>query len=658
MIGTSYAVKLQRLGIDTVKDLVFHTPSRFLDFSKISSIQNLQIGEFYTIKGVIISTINQYSKRGVKMQLVNIKDDTGNINAIWFNQPYILATLKKGAEFYLAGKVEFFGRNKAFISPEYELIKFSTSGIHTGRLVPIYPETAGITSKWLRSRINAVLKLLDENDDYLPQKIKTMFGLQDLYLSVKQAHFPISIKQQKIAVKRLGFDEMFMLQLVNQKKKLVHKNKKSHPMNINNKSITKFYNSLPFQLTTSQIAAIGDILSDLKMPSPMHRLLQGDVGSGKTVVAATAALVTRENNLKSIFMAPTQLLANQHFNTLKSTFKNYQITVALLTSSDKVGDINFADIVVGTHALIFKQRFKNVGLLTIDEQHRFGVSQRNKLIKLAKQNRRYPHILNMTATPIPRTAAMTYYGDLDLSTLNELPAGRKKITTWIIPETKRKNAYDWILDKINNDQAQVYIVCPLIEESDKESMAQIKAAKVEFDKLVKYFGRSVRLKLLHGKLKSKEKDSILKSFKAGKTDILVTTPVIEVGIDVPKATIMLIEASERFGLAQLHQLRGRVGRSETKSYCLLFTSNDSENNLRLRALTKTNSGFELAELDLKLRGPGEIYGVAQHGFPKLKNANWSDIKLVQNALKGAEMVFKSESIKEELYSHYLFSQPA
>lgn len=654
MVGGAYAKKLKKLEIETVKDLLFHTPRRFLDFSHTSEINKLKVGEFFTIKANVVSAINQFSKRGVKMQLVNLQDKTGKIQAIWFNQPYLLSAFKKGSEVYIAGKLDFFGRTPAFVSPEYELVKSTNSGLHTGRLVPIYPETSGVSSKWLRSRISAAFKVLDKKDDYLPKEIKSKYKLEDLYPAIRNSHLPESIDQQKKAVRRLGFDEMFMLQLVNQKNKLKRKKRVSYKFVLNQKLLDAFINSLPFKLTDSQSKAIVEICSDINKPTQMNRLLQGDVGSGKTVVAAAAALIAHHNNFKSIFMAPTQILATQHFNTLKSTFKKQGIKIALLTSSSQLGDIKSANVIVGTHSLIFKKKIGKVGLLVIDEQHRFGVGQRTKLIKITKDGSRFPHVLNMTATPIPRTAALTFYGDQDISTLDELPKGRKKITTWIVPENKRLGAYGWIKEKITNEKVQTYIVCPLIEESEKESVAQIKAAKSEYTKLEKYFGKKVSLGLLHGKLKAKEKNAILKDFKNGKTDILVTTPVIEVGIDVPNATVMLIEGSENFGLAQLHQLRGRIGRGDAKSYCLLFTTNDNAENPRLEAMANTASGFKLAELDLKLRGPGEIYGLRQHGFPKLKNADWSDFKLVRQAKKAAELLVSSDKLSSELHSHYLF----
>ena len=372
----------------------------------------------------------------------------------------------------------------------------------------------------------------------------------------------------------------------------------------------------------------------------MNRLLEGDVGSGKTVVAAIAAFTAFANGYQSVFMAPTQILAQQHFVTLNEIFKPFSVRVTLATSEGVKKGPGKTDIFVGTHALIHKRvSFDNVALVVIDEQHRFGVEQRAHLVDLTGKKKKAPHLLTMTATPIPRTVALTLYGDLDLSTLNELPKGRQKITTWIVPPQKRQGAYGWIDKEIEKESAQAFLICPLIEESEAETMKQVKAATVEYKNLKKLFV-SRRVGLLHGKMKAKDKDIIMQHFKKSELDILVSTPVVEVGIDIPNATIMVIEAAERFGLSQLHQLRGRVGRGAKKSYCLLFAESHGQNVItRLNALTKGLSGFELAELDLKLRGPGEVFGTRQHGFLDLKIANWQDTELIKKAKELAQEAF-------------------
>jgi ATP-dependent DNA helicase RecG len=384
----------------------------------------------------------------------------------------------------------------------------------------------------------------------------------------------------------------------------------------------------------------------------MNRLLEGDVGSGKTVVAATASFISFLNGFQTVFMAPTQILAKQHFNTLKSVLDPYKVRVSLVTSAGIEADLGKTDVYIGTHALLHdKASFDDAALVVIDEQHRFGVKQR-AIIAEKSSNNKIPHVLTMTATPIPRTVALTIYNDLDLSTLDELPKGRQPITTKVVPPQKRKKAYEWINEKIKDDDVQAFVICPLIEESEKESMVQVKAATAEYERLKKAVPER-KIDILHGRMKGKDKEKIIDRFKKGKTELLVSTPVVEVGIDVPNATIMVIEGAERFGLAQLHQLRGRVGRGKKKSYCFLFAEKASEKVVkRLSYLQKTKSGFELAELDLKLRGPGEVFGTRQHGFSELKIANWQDISLIKKARKVAKDAIqnpaKFSKLKEKL----------
>ena len=429
----------------------------------------------------------------------------------------------------------------------------------------------------------------------------------------------------------------------------MQKNDSTFDLKIDKKAVHTFIKNLSFKLTNSQEKIVDEIFSDFSKKYPMNRLLEGDVGSGKTVVAAIGAFISFINGYQTVFMAPTQILAQQHYNTLKELFDPYKARISLLTSGQVKKDLGKEDIFVGTHSLINKNAlFDKVSLVVIDEQQKFGVNQREKLVKKARNKKISPHVLNLTATPIPRTVALTLYGDLDLSILDELPPKRLPITTWLVPPTKRQGAYKWIQKNIQDNKIQVYIVCPLIEESQKETMQTVKSAKSEFEKLKKVFP-NLSLDLMHGKLKSKEKENIIERFKKGKTDILVSTPVVEVGIDVGNATIMVIEAAERFGLSSLHQLRGRVGRGTKKSYCLLFTESKSEKVVtRLSAMQKNLNGFELAELDLKLRGPGEVFGIKQHGFPELKIASWQDIGLIKKTKKVALDVIKSPKKYKEL----------
>jgi len=644
LVGPYYANKLDKLDINTISDLLHHAPNRYVDYRHISKIDKVQPGETVTIKGKVASIKNQYTKYRKRIQMATIKDSTSKIDVIWFNQPYIVKNIPKGSRVQFSGKVDLLSRKKALVSPEYERIEKDRKTIHTGRLVPIYPETAGVSSKWLRARISFSFPLvINEVKEFLPDKLLKKNNFITYKNSLKDIHFPKNQKDAQEAKKRLAFNELLMLQLKNAyRKNDWQKNEVIYKLEVDKIEVNTFIKSLPFKLTPSQNQSIIEILKDLERKIPMNRLLEGDVGSGKTVVAAIATLISFMNGYQTVFMAPTQILAQQHHNTLKEIFSSYKARTTLITSSGIKGDLEKTDVFVGTHALIHKKvNFDNVSLVVIDEQHRFGVEQRTHLITASGKKRKAPHVLTMTATPIPRTVALTAYGDLDLSTLNELPRGRQEITTWVVPPKKRANAYKWIQNQIEKDNIQAFVICPLIEESDKETMKQVKAATQEYEKLVKQFPK-LKIGLLHGRQKANEKESVLKKFRKGKTDILVSTPVVEVGIDIPNAAIMLIEASERFGLAQLHQLRGRVGRGEKKSYCLLFTEARSRNvQARLFALQKELSGFELAELDLKLRGPGELFGTKQHGFHELKIASWKDTKLIKIAKMTADDAFKN-----------------
>lgn len=653
-VGSVYAKRLKRLEIATVKDLLYHVPSRYLDFRGKKNIADIKPGETVTVQGKLLSIKNLYTKVGKKIQLAEIEDETGKAEVVWFNQPFLVRTLKKGSIYSLSGKAELSHNKTSLVSPEYELVSsFSNKTLHTGRLVPVYPETSGVSSKWLRTKISTVLPLvLPKIKDPLPQSILDDFNLIPLARALEKIHFPKSLQEAGAARYRLSFDEILNLNLRSlYRKSLWQKTRTAYKLKISNKMVDSFVKSLPFDLTPSQIRSIEEIIKDLEKEVPMNRLLEGDVGSGKTVVAALASFITFLNGFKTAFMAPTQILAEQHFNTLKNLLGPFKVRIKLLTSSVVKSDLGNPDIIVGTHALIHKASdLENVGLVVIDEQHRFGVEQRTHLIRLSGTRRIAPHVLTMTATPIPRTIALTVHGDLNLSTLTELPAGRKPIETWIVPQRKREAAYNWIQEQIVKEKVQAFVICPLIEESEKETMRQVKAAKSEYEKLLKLFP-DLKIGLLHGKQKSDEKNKVLSQFKKGEIDILVSTPVVEVGIDIPNAAIMVIEAAERFGLAQLHQLRGRIGRGSKKSYCLLFTEKYSQKSIRrLNALKKTASGFELAEIDLKLRGPGEVFGTKQHGYPDLKIASWQDTSLIRQTREAAEKIFRTPEKYKKLLS--------
>lgn len=633
-----YAKRLQKLGIFKLEDFLYYKPSRFEDFSLISQIDQVQPGETVTIKGIVEEIKNEFTKRYKKIQKAKVKDSSGTINVIWFNQPFLTQSIHKGDKISLSGKVEKTLNQLVLQSPQFEIIENDSFTIHTGRLVPVYPETKGVSSKWLRRQIH---KILEENKneilDFLPEKISKKFDFLSLKTAIKDLHFPENLEKAKKASDQLSFQEFFLMQLgglVRRKQwekriKGIKFEKERYKTKVDS-----FIEKLPFQLTNAQKRSLSEILGDFSSGKAMNRLLEGDVGSGKTVIAAIASYVAHLNGYQTVIMAPTEILAQQHYQTLDSLLSPFDIKIAYATGSKKTLTENF-DVLIGTHAVLSsKINLEQLGLVVVDEQQRFGVKQRG-LIRKKGNN---PHFLTMTATPIPRTVALTMYGDLDISYLDEMPIGRKKVKTWLVPHSKRNSAYSWISEQIKSETSQAFIVCPFIEES--ESMITVKAAIKEFENLKNNVFPDLRLGLLHGKMKAKEKDETLHSFKNGGFDILVSTPVVEVGIDIPNATIMMIEASDRFGLSQLHQLRGRVGRGDKQSYCLLFTESKAEKTIeRLKAMETIYFGPELAEIDLKIRGPGQIYGTLQHGIPKLKIASFSDFDLIKKAKDEAENIY-------------------
>lgn len=636
MVGQAYAKRLAKLDIYTVKDLLYHFPSRYLDFSRVKPISQLAPGEIATITGQIIASQNIYTRRSKNIQKITIRDHSGQIEAVWFNQPFLIQSLKTGRQISLSGKVDVFANRLSLVSPEYELAK-PTGMIHTGRLVPVYPETRGVSSKWLRSRIAPLLKL--EIKEFLPKIILKKYALAGLGECLRNIHLPRDSKTLAKAQKRLAFEEMFLIQLAGLRRKQVWQ---QHQVNCRLKpksaAIKQFISQLPFKLTSAQKRTTTQILADLTAAQPMNRLLQGDVGSGKTIVAAIAIYLVWLNQGKAALMAPTEILAQQHYQTLKELLQPLGMKLKLVTSSTAKTNTDQADLVIGTQALLHRSFETNqVSLVVIDEQHRFGVRQRNQLIKTAG-SKSLPHLLTMTATPIPRTVALTLYGDLDLSMIDEMPANRRPVKTWVVAPQKKSAAYQWIKTQINQQHSQAFIVCPLIEESEAETLQNVKAATIEFDRLKPIF-RPLKVALLHGRLKAKEKQTIINDFQTGKTQILISTPVIEVGLDIPNATIMMVETAERFGLAQLHQLRGRVGRGDKQSYCLLFTDADNPSTIkRLRSLETCHQGARLAEIDLRLRGPGELHGLKQHGFFKLKLADFTDRVLIGQTREAAALI--------------------
>lgn len=647
-IYKKYAARLAKLNIFVFSDFLYHIPFRYEDFSKIIRLSHTHPEEYVTIQGEITEMKNNYSRGYKTIQKAIVRDPSGNIEVTWFNQPFLVQSLHVGDSISLAGKIELFMGKIVMRSPDFEIIKEGTPMIHTGRLVPIYPETQGISSKWLRRQIYTTLSK-NLISDYLPREIKEKEQFSDLSQALMDIHFPKSFEDITSARKRLAFDELFLLQLsARARKETWEKQLKGLAMRtkIYEGKINLLIASLPFTLTSAQKKAIDEILLDLSSERPMNRLLEGDVGSGKTIVAAIAMFVAHLNGLQSVLMAPTEILAKQHFKTISDLLTPHGVKIGFSTGSKKsLTHRSEFSILIGTHAVLSKNiSFEQLGLVVIDEQQRFGVEQRS-IIRSKGKN---PHVLTMTATPIPRTVALTLYGDLDVSLLDQMPKGRKEVKTWLIPDQKRKGAYSWIKGQIEQYGIQAFIVCPFIEES--ESMKSVKAASKEYLFLQKEVFPDLKLGLLHGRQNTREKDKVLDAFRKKEIDILVATPVVEVGIDIPNATIIIIEAAERFGLAGLHQLRGRVGRGDRQSYCLLFTDSESpKTRQRLKALETIHLGNQLAELDLELRGGGDLYGTMQHGQQRLKVATFSDVPLIETSKKAAETIYPRLSSYPQLF---------
>ena len=657
-VGKTTAGRLKRLGLNTVKDLLYYFPFRYEDYSQVVAVKDLLPNQTVTIKGKIVLIENRRSHRK-RMTITEalIEDETGSIKVIWFNQPFLVKNLKAGDEIFIAGTTEINNLSLQFTSPVYEKITGGDS-LNTAKIVPVYPLTSNLTQKQLRFLIKVALESVNMIKEWLPPEIIKKNNLANLHFALAQIHFPKDFNVLDQARLRLKFDELFLIALQTQLLRKFLAQNPAPAIKFQEEKIKNFVSSLPYQLTTDQKKAAWQILLDLAKAKPMNRLLEGDVGSGKTVVAALAILNTVLNGYQAVLMAPTEILAKQHYHTLIKFFNNFALKIALLTHSEKIinneenlakkevlskiksGEIN---LIIGTHALIQDEIvYKKIGLIIVDEQHRFGVEQRKKL-KDKNKNKKLPHFLSMTATPIPRSLALILYGDLDLSIIKEMPKGRKKIITKLIAEKDRSTTYQFIRQEIANGR-QVFVICPLIDPSDKLG---VKSVTEEFKKLDKVVFPDLKIGLLHGKLKATEKEEIMKDFKDNKIKILVSTSVIEVGIDIPNATIMMIEGADRFGLAQLHQFRGRVGRGKHQSYCFLFTENGSpKTQERLSALVKSNDGFALAEYDLQFRGPGEVYGTRQSGLPDLQMASLNDLELI-NLTKNESQEFIEKNNLED-----------
>ena len=631
-IGPKYEQLLNKLDIFTVVDLLYHIPARYEDYSEITNISLLAEGMQATVQSELLSVTNIVTKNRKRITIAKFTDLTGEVQAVWFNQFYIKDSLSVGDTYYVSGKLGTFDKRPAFTVPAVERV--SENNVNTARIVPVYPETNGLSSKWLRGKIDYIVnKTLLELDEFLPDQLIEKYKLCSLNESIKHIHFPDSLDSVKRGKDRIAFDELF-LELINVERKKKDWQENRIGMQLEVQNFIELIESLPFKLTDSQENAIQEIISDLVTHKPMNRLLEGDVGTGKTVVAVICAYLNHLNGYKTLYMAPTEMLAKQHFETFNNFLAPFNVVVDLTTGKSKTSLENF-NILVGTHALLFNEDLDDIGLVIIDEQHRFGVEQRAKLTDM-NSNGKTPNVLTMTATPIPRTMALTLYGDLEISDLKTAPNKNKKITTRVIPTKNRTLAYEWV----NKQNQPTFIVCPFIDESEHEMFENIKAATKEYEELKSTIFKNKNVGLLHGRMKPAEKEDIVSKFRAGEIDVLISTPVIEVGIDIPDAVIMVIESAERYGLASLHQLRGRVGRGQKEGFCLLIPSTFSKSSYqRLKYLETISSGLELAEIDMQMRGHGDLYGTMQSGFKKFRVATLSNIELLETAKQEARFYY-------------------
>jgi ATP-dependent DNA helicase RecG len=644
-VGPAKFKILNHLGIYTVGDIFYYFPRRYEDRRNFVPISRSKIGNYATVKGTI-RTLGLYrSKKGLSIFQIAVEDASGVLVAIWFNQPFMKRYFKKGQEIILYGRVEKYKRLQ-MNAPEFEFVSEKEGCLHIGRIVPIYSLTAKLNQRYLRTIVSkAIQNFCSFIPDMLPYSLREKLGLLPLTLAIRYIHFPPDFTVKEKAYRRLVFDEFFMLQIILALKKKHQGTDKAAIMHTTEgKLIEKFKRSLPFQLTADQNKVIKEIEKDMQAPKAMNRLLQGEVGSGKTIVASYAIVLSVQSGYQAAMMVPTEILAEQHYLMISKLLVSLDINVGMLINNmsraaklSTIQDLasGALDVVVGTHALIEGNlQFKRLGLVVIDEQHKFGVLQRVHLRKKGQN----PDYLVMTATPIPRTLAMTIYGDLDISTIRELPKGRVPISTFWVGTKAIKEVYAFVREEIDRGR-QAYIVYPLIERSP---ISELKAATQMYERLRQDEFRAYRISLIHSQIKTSEKEKIMQSFKNHKIDILISTTVIEVGIDIPNASVMIVEHAERFGLSQLHQLRGRIGRGPYPSYCILVSDPRTEKaRLRIDAMLATQDGFRLAEEDLDIRGPGRFFGHAQHGLPELRIGNPAkDMELMELARQEAFSLIK------------------
>jgi ATP-dependent DNA helicase RecG len=636
-VGPKTGEQLADAGLFTVGDLINFLPRKHEDFSEVAKISDIHPGKM-TIKARCEKIATRPVRRGLRITTATLVDDSGKLQAVWFNQPYRTTQLAKAdEEFYFSGEFEFNYNKYQLSNPSVE--KVSEMPVQTDRLLPVYRAIKGLKSQLVRKILAEIRPLMTMLPETLPDDIVRNEKLLSRSAAVLGMHFPKTAEDVHSAKERLAFEELFQLLLASQLNRQDNAKLEGWHIPFDQAVVGDFVKQLPFALTDAQRRAAWEVIQDFEKKTPMNRLLQGDVGAGKTVVAGLAARQAAASGFQTALMAPTEILASQHAETLSRLLQPFGVNVGLLTGSVKgvarktlyeqisQGSV---DVVVGTHALIQDTvQFHKLGFVVIDEQHRFGVEQRQKLLIKSKH---MPHLLAMTATPIPRSLALTVYGELDVSILNELPKGRKPIETKIWSPNSQAQLYTKVDAEIAAGR-QGYVICSLIDDNPDN---EIKSVQAEYVKLQNSIFKHRKIGLLHGKMKPDEKDEVMTRFSKGEVDILVSTTVVEVGVDVPNATVMIIENADRFGLSQLHQLRGRVGRSSHQSYCYLVMSDSSKPSQRLKEIERSNDGFYLAEVDLKLRGPGEIYGRSQHGALNLQIATLSDTKLIARAQKQAK----------------------
>ncbi len=649
-VGPKIAEKLGKLSAETVYDLLYLFPRRYDDYTLMKPINRLNYGEQVTVIGTVWQTRARRMRGNQTVIQAVISDGTGSVQATWFNQPWLTKQLPAGTQVVLSGKVDQFLGRPVFNSPEWEPLALEP--LRTRRIVPVYPLTEGLGSHRMREIMHSATSYWSLRvPDALPESLRIRLNLYPLSQALQQIHFPNSQQSLHEARQRLSFDELFLLQLGMQSQRHQWQSRSAFPIDASADQLKQFYDLLPYTLTAAQKRVIEEILAAMASDVPMNRLLQGDVGSGKTVVAAVAMFATARAGAQAALMAPTEILAEQHYRGLSNLFAPTGLEIVLLTGSTPAAEKasiyerlaeGAIQIVIGTHALIQEAvTFNNLALAVIDEQHRFGVEQRSALRDKGGQQgaQANPHLLVMSATPIPRTLALSLYGDLDLSILDEMPPGRQEIKTRWLRASEQERAYSFVRRQVSEGR-QAYIIFPLVEESDK---IDAKAAVAEYELLKNEVFPDLKLGLVHGRLKSDEKEAVMRAFYAGELDILIATSVIEVGVDVPNSTVMIIEGANRFGLAQLHQFRGRVGRGEHQSYCVLIADESTADaEKRLTALEDTNDGFLLAEKDLELRGPGEFFGRRQSGLPELRLASLLDLPLLEKAQQEAMDLFAAD----------------